>query len=396
MTSISKWVDFFEKAGLPRDAANTYAHSFTENRIQLSMLPDLNKEYLREMGIFRMGDIILILRQAKIVQEHGGSMRSSSGIKPGGVKRGLNSDDDTEDEIKPVLKRKAVVLADNPEPKSIVRRAVLQKEELSPVRSKNLSSTQRTTVVLKSNDREVPQRITVSNKTANRGIDIKSTSGSGSIFLRLGSKNADGTLSDKKIIPPSKQPVKNQRVLLVKKVPAKATYASESSSSSEENSEDDANQHMNTSLEKSVSFSTQDEIIEIAKPKKGILKTKPQQGKSFIKNLSVKERLGLKTPIKNASQALAKMRLQQSPQKKSVNNKKAIQIGTLRSDDIFERQNQQNIHDRLFAKKSPQLSSPIKKQVVNRKVIKVPNSNNNKNGTLKAAKLNSSVFDRLG
>lgn len=87
MTSI-KWVQFFKDAGLPEKLSTKYAVIFNDHRIQYDMLKDLNKEYLADMGIKTMGDVIAILRHAKVmrpcsrsrnelVNHHAGSRRGS-------------------------------------------------------------------------------------------------------------------------------------------------------------------------------------------------------------------------------------------------------------------------------------------------------------------------------
>lgn len=65
--STSQWVQFFRAAGLPQEVSVQYAVVFADNRIQWGMLLDLTKEYLFDMGIHTMGDVIAILKHAKHV-----------------------------------------------------------------------------------------------------------------------------------------------------------------------------------------------------------------------------------------------------------------------------------------------------------------------------------------
>lgn len=56
MISVVKWQHFFLEAGIPRTVATKYSKLFAEQRIQNSVLSDLDKETLKELGITVVGD----------------------------------------------------------------------------------------------------------------------------------------------------------------------------------------------------------------------------------------------------------------------------------------------------------------------------------------------------
>ncbi|KAL3057411.1 hypothetical protein OYC64_007817 [Pagothenia borchgrevinki] len=66
-TATSEWIQFFKDAGIPVGLAVTYAVSFVDNRISKSMLMDLSKDIMMDLGITVIGDIIAILKHAKQV-----------------------------------------------------------------------------------------------------------------------------------------------------------------------------------------------------------------------------------------------------------------------------------------------------------------------------------------
>ncbi|KAI7802756.1 hypothetical protein IRJ41_018361, partial [Triplophysa rosa] len=65
--ATSEWIQFFKDAGIPPGLAVNYAVAFVDNRIQKSMLMDLSKEIMMDLGITVIGDIIAILKHAKYV-----------------------------------------------------------------------------------------------------------------------------------------------------------------------------------------------------------------------------------------------------------------------------------------------------------------------------------------
>lgn len=66
-SSVQTWNSFFLSAGIPNVVAHQYAVTFSSHRMSIDMLREITKDILIDMGIKAMGDIIAILRHAKIL-----------------------------------------------------------------------------------------------------------------------------------------------------------------------------------------------------------------------------------------------------------------------------------------------------------------------------------------
>ncbi|XP_049559034.1 uncharacterized protein C19orf47 homolog isoform X3 [Orcinus orca] len=95
--STSEWIQFFKEAGIPPGPAVNYAVMFVDNRIQKSMLLDLNKEIMNELGVTVVGDIIAILKHAKVVHRQDMCKAATESVPcspsplPGEIRRGASS-----------------------------------------------------------------------------------------------------------------------------------------------------------------------------------------------------------------------------------------------------------------------------------------------------------------
>ncbi|XP_007661992.1 uncharacterized protein C19orf47 homolog isoform X1 [Ornithorhynchus anatinus] len=89
--ATSEWIQFFKEAGIPPGPAVNYAVMFVDNRIQKNMLLDLNKEIMNELGVTVVGDIIAILKHAKVVyrQDVCKAATESMSSSPGGLQSEL-------------------------------------------------------------------------------------------------------------------------------------------------------------------------------------------------------------------------------------------------------------------------------------------------------------------
>lgn len=305
--SAASWVRFFTNAGIPSQAAAGYAHVFVENRIQMDMLMDLNKEYLREMGITTMGDIIAILRHSKVVNDQSARDRVLS--TP--VEDGTNGSTSV-----PVA---AVSATQSAGPKSVIsrpsstvslpskQRRIFPEHKItlptsgSTVRSVNeisdrkISSASSSVGVSKKSDvfkrlshnsedddeegefvrRELSSKLV--SKAPLKGIEqLRPNKSSTSIFSRLGGKNKRDILEgpagilkrspNKPLTSDRKITTSSQKVILVKKIPAKAAAVSDDEDfrMRKDNSHQRSYDRMDTGEPlKMVSFSEEDEVLEI-------------------------------------------------------------------------------------------------------------------------------------
>ncbi|XP_067831043.1 uncharacterized protein C19orf47 homolog isoform X3 [Heptranchias perlo] len=80
--ATSEWIQFFKDAGIPPGPAVNYAVSFVDNRIQKNMLMDLTKDIMNELSITVVGDIIAILKHAKVVYKQELAKVATESISP--------------------------------------------------------------------------------------------------------------------------------------------------------------------------------------------------------------------------------------------------------------------------------------------------------------------------
>ena len=65
LRGVEQWEKFFTAAGIPSAESNTYAATFVTNRIMETTLPILSKDYLIDLGVTIIGDILPIIRHVK-------------------------------------------------------------------------------------------------------------------------------------------------------------------------------------------------------------------------------------------------------------------------------------------------------------------------------------------
>ena len=60
------WIQFFIAVGIPDAATNSYATTLVENRITKSLLPQPDHQFLTQLGITIIGDILCVLKETEV------------------------------------------------------------------------------------------------------------------------------------------------------------------------------------------------------------------------------------------------------------------------------------------------------------------------------------------
>ncbi|XP_055852585.1 uncharacterized protein C19orf47 homolog [Episyrphus balteatus] len=453
-TTAGQWVKFFNAAGVPSPMAAMYAHIFVENRIQIDMLMDLNKEYLREMGVTLMGDIIAILRHSKRVNEQTAREKILSAehqplpvaavvANPVAPER-KSTKISISNKFTPSINSEVVPLPKTPRrvlpehegkytvklpsgttersKEILAKKAMLYADKEASGKPKIFDRLSRS-MNIDFEDLTMPSKIKKSSTSVHTDQKVRITgigskpltsTSSSSIFSRLGGKSEpdyEETSSSehhhhiKPILKKSSKAssssgsmsaiskAKSQKVLLVKKVPIKLD-----SDYSYDSDDDDDDVRMDTSGDKIVKFASEAEVREIA-PR--VVSIKPKNRLTTCSNM--KSRMGSGMHADRIHRTAKPVKLKYSPPQMKISPNKAQAI-RMKSDELLR--TEKPVYSRLG------ISSPVRSGLskLTNRIGRVSLASNSKSQTsTSSSSLSSSssrkktpsnksgsVFERLG
>ena len=93
LRTVSEWENFLKSIEIPEDKSKQYAQIFFDNEINEQLLLELDRDYLKSLGIGILGHVLLILKHVKLTVEpvESGIASGSSPSVSGGTLSGLPS-----------------------------------------------------------------------------------------------------------------------------------------------------------------------------------------------------------------------------------------------------------------------------------------------------------------